>query len=316
MSFTHAKLIDRPCVSSANEGGIGVQPAFPHRVSTGSSIMEKSSFHRHSAADAAAAGRTPCASRGFTLIELAIVAAILIVLLSLALPALQAARRNAAAHTCLLNARTCTMAVLQYATDHKEILPYRARSRTFLNAFTVDGLGMDYSFQTLSWPGVMKPYLDSAPIPKPTMCPAAYSYWKSSGGEFSGSEAIASYNLSYGLFSRPELWNSIVPDAAERWLAPVSLSDVSFPDRKSMLVEAVAFHLRSPHQPDAADRLLMLEIPPGSTRARPITLCDGSARNLDRSPLAEPYSGPVGPGFWFHFAGIMTERGARGMDLK
>jgi prepilin-type N-terminal cleavage/methylation domain-containing protein len=263
--------------------------------------LSKSDRHRH----------------GFSLIELLIVITVLGLLLSLALPALRAARLSASAQACLLNSRACTMAMLQYASDHHEIMPYRATNQTFLNAYTADGLGMDYSSHTIWWPSILRQYLDSSPVPKPSLCPAAYSYWQASGGRVGGSEPFASYNLSYGLFSRPELWDSKAADASERWLRPVAITEVSFPDRKTMLVEAYAFHLRGTRQPDlVADNLLMLERPPGSTKLRPITFCDGSARNLNRAPLSEPYSGPVGPGFWFHFAGIMTEQGARGLDLK
>lgn len=64
--------------------------------------------------------------RAFTLIELLVVISIISLLISILLPALKAARRQAQAVTCLSNIRQVGVAITSYAADHKGIFYYSA----------------------------------------------------------------------------------------------------------------------------------------------------------------------------------------------
>jgi len=59
---------------------------------------------------------------GFTLIELLVVISIIAVMMSISLPALTQAQREAEAVHCLANERTLTLAWMQYAIDSEDLL--------------------------------------------------------------------------------------------------------------------------------------------------------------------------------------------------
>jgi len=63
----------------------------------------------------------PCRG-GFTLIELLVVISIIAVMMSISLPALTQAQREAEAVHCLANERTLTLAWMQYAIDSEDLL--------------------------------------------------------------------------------------------------------------------------------------------------------------------------------------------------
>jgi prepilin-type N-terminal cleavage/methylation domain-containing protein/prepilin-type processing-associated H-X9-DG protein len=68
---------------------------------------------------------SPCRRRsGFTLIELLVVISIIALLIGLLLPALTAAREAARKTGCLSNLRQLGIAVVSYATDHGDYVPY------------------------------------------------------------------------------------------------------------------------------------------------------------------------------------------------
>src|SRR5262245_30114880 len=61
--------------------------------------------------------------RGFTLIELLVVIAIIAVLIGLLLPTISHAREQARRTACLANLRTLGQAMIQYADNHRGLLP-------------------------------------------------------------------------------------------------------------------------------------------------------------------------------------------------
>jgi len=62
--------------------------------------------------------------RGFTLIELLVVIAIIAILAAILFPVFAKAREKARQSSCLSNAKQIMLAVLQYAQDYDERLPY------------------------------------------------------------------------------------------------------------------------------------------------------------------------------------------------
>ena len=67
-----------------------------------------------------------CTFRGFTLIELLIVIAIIAILASLLLPALQSAKNSAYVAGCASNQKQLMVAALQYVGDTKYVTPAKS----------------------------------------------------------------------------------------------------------------------------------------------------------------------------------------------
>jgi len=66
----------------------------------------------------------PAVSRGFTLVKLLVVIGIIAVLISILLPALNAAREQARVIACQSNMRQVLMAMNMYVNANRNLLPY------------------------------------------------------------------------------------------------------------------------------------------------------------------------------------------------
>ncbi|MEN6303433.1 MAG: DUF1559 domain-containing protein [Armatimonadia bacterium] len=67
---------------------------------------------------------SPLKSRGFTLIELLVVIAIIAILAAILFPVFAKAREKARQSSCLSNVKQIGLAIMQYAQDYDEVLPY------------------------------------------------------------------------------------------------------------------------------------------------------------------------------------------------
>jgi prepilin-type N-terminal cleavage/methylation domain-containing protein/prepilin-type processing-associated H-X9-DG protein len=68
--------------------------------------------------------RSSTPRRGFTLVELLVVVAIIALLLSILLPSLNKARRIAQATVCASNQKTLLLGLRMYASDYQDLIPY------------------------------------------------------------------------------------------------------------------------------------------------------------------------------------------------
>ena len=119
---------------------------------------------------------------GFTLIELLVVVAIIGLLAAILFPVFAKAREKARQTACLSNQKQIGLALMQYAQDNDETLPYNANSPAF-------GFGSNISFGTINfatpadaqwvtnWISAIYPYSKSwAILVCPSMQPANFTY--------------------------------------------------------------------------------------------------------------------------------------------
>lgn len=158
----------------------------------------------HRTADVAAGGspaavtRGTCGARcpnGFTLLELLIVVAIIAILLSVLLPSVQAARRQARAAVCASNLRQLAIANNAYATDHAgRYCPGAAQMRT-ANLHRWHGTRTDTGQPFDPRYGPLVPYL--SPADGIRACPSFFRYLTRQTASFERGNGGYGYNQAY-----------------------------------------------------------------------------------------------------------------------
>lgn len=174
-------------------------------------------------------GPRPARARAFTLLELLIVIAIVAVVVSLLVPALQHARAGAQDIQSLANLRTHAQTVSTYVIDSDDVFPYLTDPEATGTVLRGGGQSVvvPFFFLYASWNvGLGDEYYDGrisgGPFTVPWVVPVLpYThYW---------------YGDSF--ISRPEYWNYSTRLADGSQLRPTRASEVTYPSMKGLIYE-------------------------------------------------------------------------------
>jgi prepilin-type N-terminal cleavage/methylation domain-containing protein/prepilin-type processing-associated H-X9-DG protein len=172
--------------------------------------------------------------RGFTLIELLVVIAIIAILAAILFPVFAQARERARMSACLSNTRQIGTALMMYAQDYDETLPFIR--------FTCPGWRGTKNASCYTWKNAIRPYLKSLDV---LACPSN-SYGKTQAGLYSdpakpgGNSEGWEYEpeqrmpISYGMNSCAQTW---IPADDRSAGPPVRLAQLVRPAETFMIGE-------------------------------------------------------------------------------
>jgi|YNPNPStandDraft_1061719.scaffolds.fasta_scaffold13599_6 prepilin-type N-terminal cleavage/methylation domain-containing protein len=123
---------------------------------------------------------------GFTLIELLVVIAIIAILAAILFPVFAKAREKARMTSCLSNEKQLGLAVMMYAQDYDETLPYHQHP-CCIPYFARD--------PRVTWISGITPYVKNAGV---WACPSAVNAWETSESPGSGSMPTATNYVLWG----------------------------------------------------------------------------------------------------------------------
>ena len=128
--------------------------------------------------------------KGFTLIELLVVIAIIAILAAILFPVFARAREKARQSSCLSNVKQISLAVMMYAQDYDETLPYHYLNTNVPGAVLCPGGGTSSG---IIWPLPVYPYVKNLQI---FNCPSWSYKWN---GNYTGRQA---YGISLHIRGR------------------------------------------------------------------------------------------------------------------
>jgi prepilin-type N-terminal cleavage/methylation domain-containing protein/prepilin-type processing-associated H-X9-DG protein len=145
-------------------------------------------FHRFKSSEASTMHTNESAHRGFTLVELLVVVAIIALLLAILIPSLQRARQVTEAVVCKSNLRQVMTTVIIYCDDNRSVFPVNRRRRIGLQSGSLPRSLVDAEYLTYSTPTVPQTEWPSAErgatkLPKILQCPSYTRGWDPDGNQ-------------------------------------------------------------------------------------------------------------------------------------
>ncbi len=219
--------------------------------------------------------------QGFTLIETIMVIALVGILVSLLLPALGGARRQAQRIDAIADLRSHMQVMTLYSIDYDDMWPYLTDPEVTYTIFRHPSgrAGPLLYFMVTNmwhWPLLGSYYPESGLDMFVAAGDLGYGNGPPSG-------VFSSYTYSATMYSRPEFWQLKTRTGPKQW-RPVRVSDVRFPSNKGGL----SF---DEHELDRDADGAFVRI------WHPIGFCDGSASNVKWNDITRPY--PKGDGHWW-----------------
>ena len=236
-------------------------------------------------------------SRAFTLVEVLVTLAVIVIVVAIAIPSLRGARDAAEGTVCDTTMRSVGQGMMLLAADNGGFWmnlfqdDLRATSVTWGDGSEkVYRLG--YDAQAQLWPGgLVGSYYEPGDSAEAWTCPQVmrFGYRLSEGKEqlriHPADGAIVSYAYAQSLVTRAELWSGDDAAIAARWpdrdrfRRRVPIDAVAFPSQKGALIERAAFHdaRRGNNTIHAADH--------EECGRLGVLFCDGSVRRLERRDM-------------------------------
>lgn len=188
--------------------------------------------------------------RGFSLTELLVVLGVILVILSLALPSLRAAKQRGAAAACLASMHQNSLCVSLYAHQNRDVFPYALRTG-FTDPYTGQRVRMDSPYVPYSYTWVedywhapmLGDYFGNDPVNKSLFCPGddlRQRVMQQAGGQ---SRAWGTgIRLSMAMYLAPEALDPHSPRWRPELFRAMRVSDPAMPAQKAMLSEHLPAH--------------------------------------------------------------------------
>lgn len=247
------------------------------------------------------AGMPADARRGFTVVELLVVIAVMALLVAVTAPAMLGARRGASEARSLADLRQAYAALETYATDARGAMPYLGVESRPTEPLGFAGVTLESSYfwgHATYWasPVVAGGYLSLREV-------IEWPRWQAAHPAIADRIVASRCYLAHGAYARPGYWVGDAPPDGTAWFRGGRTDDTAFPSLKGLLI-------------DADSGVFARHRTTGIASGSEATTCfaDGSAGTyeaLSPANLARQVERPFGA---LNYAPMSTREGMRGRD--